>query len=226
MNCRKQGELRSLRETVKRFEDGSQVKRIMSERDKAVRRYERLEKKYIQLSEENRKLRNENIALRGGAPVPSGEDVTMKGDNPNDVDVDERPEYNEVARKKVMKRLMGEGYKFTQGHGDFSIIPGVIDPEGNLAPLVVKSCIWGKIYISPMEWGTLLMPNSMLWVFDGHETQPLQLRALIRNQEKLVLSMDTRNLDSVRPTTIASTYKQYAFDDRPMDEKPSADPFE
>ena len=93
------------------------------------------------------------------------------------------------------------------------------------------------------------MPNSMLWVFDGHETQPLQLRALIRNQEKLVLSMDTRNLDdvnkvskfaqilqyfkqvnfefnSVRPTTIASTYKQYAFDDRPMDEKPSADPFE
>ena len=64
MNCRKQGELRSLRETVKRFEDGSQVKRIMSERDKAVRRYERLEKKYIQLSEENRKLRNENRSLK------------------------------------------------------------------------------------------------------------------------------------------------------------------
>ena len=64
MNCRKQGELRSLRETVKRFEDGSQVKRIMSERDKAVRRYERLEKKYLQLSEENRKLRNENRSLK------------------------------------------------------------------------------------------------------------------------------------------------------------------
>ena len=211
--------------------------------------YKLFDRSISDLRKELEKLRNENIALRGGAPVPSGEDVTMKGDNPNDVDVDERPEYNEVARKKVMKRLMGEGYKFTQGHGDFSIIPGVIDPEGNLAPLVVKSCIWGKIYISPMEWGTLLMPNSMLWVFDGHETQPLQLRALIRNQEKLVLSMDTRNLDdvnkvskfaqilqyfkqvnfefnSVRPTTIASTYKQYAFDDRPMDEKPSADPFE
>lgn len=64
MNCRKQGELRSLRETVKRFEDGSQVKRIMSERDKAVRKYERLEKKYLQLSEENRKLRNENRSLK------------------------------------------------------------------------------------------------------------------------------------------------------------------
>jgi hypothetical protein len=89
----------------------------------------------------------------------------------------------------------------------------------------------------------------MLWTYDGQVTQPLPLRALIMNQEKLVLSMDTRNLNdvekvtkfaqilqyfkqvnfefnSVRPTTIASTYKQYAFDDRPMDEKPSADPFE
>ena len=211
--------------------------------------YKLFDRSISDLRKELEKLRNENIALRGGAPVPSGEDVTMKGDNPNDVDYDERPEYNEVARKKVMKRLMGEGYKFTQGHGDFSIIPGVIDPEGNPAPLVVKSCRWGKIYISPMEWGALLMPNSMLWVFDGNEVLPLQLRALIRNQEKLVLSMDTRNLDdvnkvskfaqilqyfkqvnfefnSVRPTTIASTYKQYAFDDRPMDEKPSADPFE
>ena len=211
--------------------------------------YKLFDRNISDLRKEIEKLRNENAVLRNNAPATSGEDVTMKGDNPNDVDVDERPEYNEVARKKVMKRLVGEGYKFTQGHGDFSIIPGVIDPEGNLAPMVVKSCIWGKIYISPMEWGTLLMPNSMLWVFDGHETQPLQLRALIRNQEKLVLSMDTRNLDavnkvskfaqilqyfkqvnfefnSVRPTTIASTYKQYAFDDRPMDEKPSADPFE
>ena len=211
--------------------------------------YKLFDRNISDLRKEIEKLRNENAVLRNNTPATSGEDVTMKGDNPNDVDVDERPEYNEVARKKVMKRLVGEGYKFTQGHGDFSIIPGVIDPEGNLAPLVVKSCIWGKIYISPMEWGTLLMPNSMLWVFDGHETQPLQLRALIRNQEKLVLSMDTRNLDdvnkvskfaqilqyfkqvnfefnSVRPTTIASTYKQYAFDDRPMDEKPSADPFE
>ena len=93
------------------------------------------------------------------------------------------------------------------------------------------------------------MPNSMLWTYDGQDTQPLPLRALIMNQEKLVLSMDTRNLDdaekvtrfarilqgfkqvnfefnSVRPTTIASTYKQYAFNERPMDEKPVADEYE
>ena len=201
------------------------------------------------LRREIERLRGENAALRNNVPVPTGGGVTMKGDNPNDVDPDERPEYNELARKKVMKRLMGEGYKFTMGYGDFSIVPGVIDPEGNPSPLVVKSCKWGKIYISPMEWGALLMPNSMLWTYDGQDTQPLPLRALIMNQEKLVLSMDTRNLDdaekvtrfarilqgfkqvnfefnSVRPTTIASTYKQYAFNERPMDEKPVADEYE
>lgn len=211
--------------------------------------YKLFDRSISDLRKELEKLKNENIALRAGLPVSSSEDVSMKGENPNDVDVDDRPEYNEIARKKVMKRLVGEGYTFTQGHGDYSIIPGVIDPEGNPAPLVVKSCRWGKIYISPMEWGALLMPNSMLWIFDGQEVLPLQLRGLIRNQEKLVLSMDTRNLDdvnkvsqfaqilqyfkqvnfefnSVRPTTIAYTYKQYAFDDRPMDEKPSEDPFE
>ena len=211
--------------------------------------YKLFDRNISDLRKELAKLRIENNALRAGVPVPSDEDVTMKGDNPNDVDYDERPEYNEIARKKVMKRLVSEGYTFTQGHGDFSIIPGVIDPEGDPAPLVVKSCRWGKIYISPMEWGVLLMPNSMLWIFDGQEVMPLQLRGLIRNQEKLVLSMDTRNLDdvnkvskfaqilqyfkqvnfefnSVRPTTIASIYKQYAFDDRTMDEKPEADSFE
>lgn len=211
--------------------------------------YKLFDRNISDLRKEIEKLRNENALLRTNTPVPTGEDVTMGGDNPNGVDIDDRPEYNEIARKKVMKRLVGEGYTFTQGHGTSSIIYGVIDPEGNPVPLVVKSCRWGKLFIDPMEWGQLLMPNSMLWIFDGHEVLPLKLRALIRNQEQLVLTMDTRNLDdvnkvskfaqilqyfkqvkfnfdSVRPTTIASTYKQYAFDDRPMDEKPSADPFE
>ena len=89
----------------------------------------------------------------------------------------------------------------------------------------------------------------MLWIFDGHDALPLHLRALIRNQDELVLRIDTRNLDdvskvskfaqilqyfkqvhfdfsSVRPTTIASTYKEYAFDDRPMDETLEEDDFE
>ena len=173
----------------------------------------------------------------------------MKSNSRNDVDSDERPEYNEVARKKVKRLLEAQGYLFTQGIGEFSIIPGVFDPEGNNRPLVVKSCKWGRLYISPMEWGVLLRPDAMLWVFDGRDVTPLLLRSLIMGQDKLVLTMDTTNLDdidkvskfaqilqffkqvnfefnSVKPSTIASTYKEYAFDDRPQDEKLTSDEFE
>ena len=209
--------------------------------------YKLFNKSIAELLKEIESLKDENALLRTNPA--EGRNVDMHAATPKDVDPDERPEYNEVARKKVMKRLMAEGYSFTNGCGDFSIIPGVFDPDGSPTPLVVKSCRWGKLYISPMEWGTLLMPGSMLWVFDGSNTMPIPLRTLIRNQEKLVLTMDTRNLDdvdkvtkfaqilqyfrqvnfefeSVRPSTIASTFKQYAFNDRVMDEKPEADDFE
>ena len=200
------------------------------------------------LQKEIMKLKKENECLRNNLPVPK-DDVDMKSNSRNDVDSDERPEYNEVARKKVKRLLEAQGYLFTQGIGEFSIIPGVFDPEGNNRPLVVKSCKWGRLYISPMEWGVLLRPDAMLWVFDGRDVTPLHLRSLIMGQDKLVLTMDTTNLDdidkvskcaqilqffkqvnfefnSVKPSTIASTYKEYAFDDRPQDEKLTSDEFE
>ena len=200
------------------------------------------------LEKEIQRLKDVNQKLREGLPVPQ-DDVRMYGEDSNDVDELERPEWNEVARKKVKKKLEAEGFKFTQGIGNYSDIPGVIDPDGNPVHLVVKSCRWGKLYINPIEWGTLLKPNAMLWIFDGHDAVPLHLRALIRNQDELVLKIDTRNLDdvsrvskfaqilqyfkqihfdfsSVRPTTIASTYKEYAFDDRSMDEALEEDDFE
>lgn len=210
--------------------------------------YKLFNRSIIDLQNKIKQLEEENLKLREGLPMPQG-DATMGGDNPNDVDKPERPEWNEQAREKVKKKLEAEGYKFTQGIGTYSEIPGVIDPDGKPVHLVVKSCRWGKLFINPGEWGTLLKPNAMLWIFDGHDAMPLHLRALIRNQDQLVLKMDTRNLDdvsrvskfaqilqyfkqvhfdfsSVRPTTIASTYKDYAFDDRPMDEKLEEDEFE
>lgn len=200
------------------------------------------------LEKEIQRLKDVNQKLREGLPMPQ-DDVRMLGEDSNDVDEAERPEWNEIARKKVKKKLEAEGFNFTKGIGEYSVIPGVIDPDGNPVHLVVKSCRWGKLCINPFEWGTLLKPNAMLWIFDGHDAVPLHLRALIRNQDELVLKIDTRNLDdvsrvskfaqilqyfkqvhfdfsSVRPTTIASTYKEYAFDDRPMDEALEEDNFE
>lgn len=210
--------------------------------------YKLFNRSIIDLQNQIKQLKEDNRKLRERLPIPQG-GVNMESEESTDVDEAERPEWNELARKKVKKKLESEGYKFTQGIGSSSDVPGVIDPDDNPVHLVVKSCRWGKLYITPTEWGTLLNPKAMLWIYDGNTVMPLHLRALIRNQDQLVLKMDTRNLDdvsrvsnfaqilryfkqvhfnfnSVRPTTIASTYKEYAFDDRPMDEKPDEDEFE
>ena len=71
-------------------------------------------------------------------------DIRMHSEDSNDIDEAERPEWNEIARKKVKKKLEAEGFNFTKGIGEYSDIPGVIDPDGNPVYLVVKSCRWGN----------------------------------------------------------------------------------
>lgn len=61
--CNKQGELNSLRAAVKRFEDGREFRRISGERDKAFRKYEKLEKQHVRLNKEVHELRMENRSL-------------------------------------------------------------------------------------------------------------------------------------------------------------------
>ena len=61
--CTKQAELNSLRAAAKRFEDGTEAKRIIAERDRAVRRLEKCEEQRLSLAEENRKLKAENRSL-------------------------------------------------------------------------------------------------------------------------------------------------------------------
>lgn len=63
MSCRKQAELQSLRAAVKRFESGRGMQNIISERDKAVRKAEGLEKKNLQLLAEIRQLEEDNRSL-------------------------------------------------------------------------------------------------------------------------------------------------------------------
>jgi len=63
MGCRKQAELTSLRAAVKRFENGSEMKRVIQERDKASRRYEKIEEQHLKLKEEVHSLVKENKRL-------------------------------------------------------------------------------------------------------------------------------------------------------------------
>lgn len=207
--------------------------------------YKLFSKSISELEKRLTELESQNKALQSQLQTTQ-EEAEMSGSNRNDVDQEDRKEYNEEARRIVKTKLEKEGFSFEQGIGDGTSIYGVRDPEGKPVTLVVKSCKGGRLYINPSEWGEILHPNAMLWAYDGGDPYPVKLRELIRNQDKLVLTMDTSNLDDInrvsrfaevlryfkqinfeldsyRPTTIASTYKDYAFDDRPKDEELTPD---
>lgn len=207
--------------------------------------YKLFSKSISELEKRLTELESQNKALQSQLQTTQ-EEAEMSGSNRNDVDQEDRKEYNEEARRIVKAKLEKEGFSFEQGIGDGTSIYGVRDPEGKPVTLVVKSCKGGRLYINPSEWGEILHPNAMLWAYDGGDPYPVKLRELIRNQDKLVLTMDTCNLDDInkvsrfakvlryfkqinfeldsyRPTAIASTYKDYAFDDRPKDEELTPD---
>ena len=71
-NCPKHNELMSLRAEVKKFEDGRETKRIIDERDKAVRKYKKSEDLCWKLAEENEKLKDENRSLKFSLKVTEG----------------------------------------------------------------------------------------------------------------------------------------------------------
>ena len=173
----------------------------------------------------------------------------MSADSPNEPGKPDQIEYNEEARKIVMARLLNEGYTFEYGIGPYESIPGVIDPEGKPVKIVVKSALSGTVFVSPNEWADLLTPRAQLWLRTMSGTYPIHIREMIREQDKINLTIDTANIDtekgvskiatlmqwmkaihfkfnSIVPTHRAEDYHEYAFDDRSMDEKPTADDFQ
>ncbi|MDD4760966.1 MAG: hypothetical protein PHU66_09180, partial [Bacteroidaceae bacterium] len=86
----------------------------------------------------------------------------------NDINKKAQYEENEKARELVMQKLTNEGYIFTQGIGQNSVVNGVYKNDVEY-PLVVKSYKNSsyKFNIKPYEWLQLSKPNAMFWVHRG-----------------------------------------------------------
>ena len=174
--------------------------------------------------------------------------AAMSAESPNERGKEDQIEDNEEARKIVMERLKKEGFTFNDGIGHFARMSGVIDPDGKPVKIVVKSALAGTVFIEPNEWADLLTPGAQLWLRTHSGTYPIHIREMIRQQDKIRLTIDTANLDSgmgvskiatlmqwmkaihfefssIVPTHIAEDYHEYAFDNRSMDEKPTPDDF-
>jgi len=102
-------------------------------------------------------------------------------------------EENRVARELVHERLIKEGYEFTKGSGENSVINGVFK-DGIEYPLVVKSYRNSsyKFNIRPNEWLQLSKDNSMFWVHRGNgKLEYLKLEGLLRANSDFHVQFET-----------------------------------
>lgn len=128
--------------------------------------------------------------------VTSAGDAILSGQIGGDINKAEQFEYSAEAKALVKTRLETEGFEFTEGLGQYSVITGV-QKDGIEYPLVVKSCknFEHKLHINPSEWEHLFRPNSMLWLHFGQgRIFPIKIKELFAYQDKLTLSFDTCNL--------------------------------
>lgn len=128
--------------------------------------------------------------------VTSAGDAILSGQIGGDINKAEQFEYSAEAKALVKTRLETEGFEFTEGLGQYSVITGV-QKDGIEYPLVVKSCknFEHKLHINPSEWEHLFRPNSMLWLHFGQgRIFPIKIKELFAYQDKLTLSFDSCNL--------------------------------
>ena len=102
-------------------------------------------------------------------------------------------EENRVARELVYQRLSSEGFNFTQGIGQNSVVNGIFK-DGIEYPLVVKSYknTSYKFNIRPYEWLQLSKPNAMFWVHRGNgKLEVLTLEGLLRENSEFHVQFET-----------------------------------
>lgn len=149
----------------------------------------------------NLKKENENLKLqlaRLQKQLAKISDTTMGVAISNDISENDQIEANCEAKEIVREKLEREGFIFTKGIGEYSVIDGVIDRDGKEHPLVVKSYINQdiRLRIGANEWLQLMKPNSMFWVhFGNRKLGVLKLYDLLRKQDKITISFSTENLD-------------------------------
>ncbi len=157
--------------------------------------FEDLWKIYEDHSEEIEKLKQENARLKQQVVKTGG--ATLGTENRADISKNDQKEANREARKIVKEKLEKEGFEFTQGIGEYSVIDGVIK-DGIEYPLVVKSYIYKNepLKIGANEWIQLMKPNAMFFVHLGdRKIKPLKLYDLLKNQDKITITFSTKNLD-------------------------------
>lgn len=127
----------------------------------------------------------------------------------NDINKKAQYEENEKARELVMQKLTNEGYIFTQGIGQNSVVNGVYKNDVEY-PLVVKSYKNSsyKFNIKPYEWLQLSKPNAMFWVHrGGGNLEYLELKGLLRANSEFFVRFETDTFSLEDLVNFASVFR-------------------
>ena len=107
-----------------------------------------------------------HVSVAGGLyPVGSEDDIIISPTLIDNSSERSRISIGEDAQRIIFEELKDKDFKFPENlQINYTIVDGVINPDGHPVKLVVKSAKAGKIYFNPNEWLALTEADSQLFV--------------------------------------------------------------
>lgn len=147
-----------------------------------------------ELEEENRRLRSQVAKSRGQGEYDDNEEDIPTSDLLDNPDERTRIGIQEEAQEQIFATLRSKGYKIPNNIKiRYTIVDGIINPNGNSIKIVTKSAKGGTIYFNPSEWLALSEDDSQLFVvLSGQRVFNVTLDDLINNNDKFHLRFNTQ----------------------------------
>jgi len=147
-----------------------------------------------ELEEENRILRSQVAKSRERREYDNNEEDIPISDLLDNTDERTRIAINEEAQQQIFATLRSKNYKIPSDvRIRYTIVDGVINPNGNSIKIVTKSANGGTIYFNPSEWLALSEDDSQLFVvLSGQRIFNVTLDDLIQNNDKFHLRFNTQ----------------------------------
>ncbi|MBK7799254.1 MAG: hypothetical protein KA340_09455 [Saprospiraceae bacterium] len=98
-------------------------------------------------------------------PVGSEDDIAISLSLIDNSSEKSRISVSEDAKEIIFQTLKEKGFRFSENLKiKYTIVDGILSPNGNPIKIIIKSAKAGKIYFNPNEWLTLTEPDSQLFV--------------------------------------------------------------
>ena len=108
----------------------------------------------------------QKVAVSGALyPVGSEDDIAISATLTDNSSENSRISVSEDAKEIIFQTLKEKEFKFSASlQINFTIVDGILSPNGKPIKIVVKSAKAGKIYFNPNEWLALTETDSQLFV--------------------------------------------------------------